>query len=295
MDLCFVGHNFLSSFAFIHSMKDMRILTVFFLILTLSQSASAQNGRSAAARSELGVMAGGMYYIGDLNQFRHYLNTYLSGGILFRYEINPRWMWRTNALYGKVSSDDADSRLELNQQRNLNFNSTIWEAATGVELHYFPFRIGDDRFRATGYIFAQLGAFRMNPKTDYNGDQVELRPLGTEGQGTSLNSKSRYNAIQITMPLGVGGKFSFGERTCLGIEFGLRKTFTDYLDDVGASGYADYDQLLAESGPLVAELSNRSGDRFGKRGNSTTTDWYIFSGITLTFRLGDPSTCWRGH
>ena len=256
---------------------------------------SISQSRNAAARSELGFQVGGMYYIGDLNRFKQFNNTHLSGGLIFRYEVNPRVSWRSNFIYGKVSADDAESGIIMNQQRNLNFNSTIWELSSGIEIHYFPFRIGDTKYRGTAYIFGQLGAFRMNPKTDYNGDEFELQPLGTEGQGTSLNSQGYYNTIQVVLPFGIGGKVSLGKLVSLGIEFGLRKTFTDYLDDVGSDTYVDYDQLLLESGPLAANLSNRSGDRYGKRGNSTTSDWYVFSGINLTMRLGDPTSCWSGR
>lgn len=264
------------------------VLTLLIGLTCFTASAQRQTNGS---RSELGVLVGGSYYIGDLNRFAHFRNTNLAGGLLYRYNFHSRTTWRTTLIYGEVEAYDSESSWAQQQQRNLNFNSTIWEFASGIEFNYFPFRIGSDRYKGTAYLFAQLGLFRMNPKTDYNGDQIELQPLGTEGQGTSLSSKSRYNKIQLVVPLGIGARVSLGKSASLGIEFGLRKTFTDYLDDVGADTYVDPDLLMAESGPLASELSNRSGSRFGKRGTSSTKDWYVFSGATLTFRLGKPSNC----
>ena len=77
------------------------------------------------------------------------------------------------------------------------------------------------------------------------------------------------------------------------MEYGIRKTFTDYLDDVHSSRYIDSDQLGAINGPLAATLSNRSldGSRFGTRGNPSTKDWYAFFGAMLSFRLGGPRVC----
>lgn len=263
------------------------ILTVF----CIGMSATAQF-HTKASRSELGVMIGTSYYIGDLNSFGHFKNPHLAGGLIYRYNVNPRFAVRANFLYGRLSADDAQSKEPIKQARNLNFHTDIYELAAGVEFNYFPFQLGDKNYRATGYILAEIGVFRMNPKTNYNGAEVELQPLGTEGQGTSLSSKKHYSLTQLCIPLGVGAKFSLGERVGLNVEFGVRKTFTDYIDDVGSDSYVDTDVLAAESGPYAAELANRSGDRYGKRGNSSTKDWYFFAGGMLTIRLGKPAKCW---
>jgi hypothetical protein len=44
---------------------------------------------------------------------------------------------------------------------------------------------------------------------------------------------------------------------------------------------------------LSATLSNQSldGNRFGKRGTSSTKDWYVYTGATLTIRLGKGGGC----
>ncbi|NRA12748.1 MAG: hypothetical protein HRT57_12395, partial [Crocinitomicaceae bacterium] len=121
----------------------------------------------------------------------------------------------------------------------------------------------------------------------------DLQPLGTEGQGSSLNSKS-YGLTQLAIPIGLGAKISMGDKASINFEIGLRKTFTDYIDDVGSGSYIDPVLLAAENGPLAAELSNRSlsDSRFGRRGNASTKDWYVFSGVMFTFRLGKPQKCY---
>ena len=266
------------------------------LVLSLSMTAFGQGGyHTSASRSEIGFLGGVSYYIGDLNSFGHFKNSHLAASLVYRYNVNARWSIRANFMYGKLSGDDAGAKDPVKLERNLNFHTQIYELAVGVEFNYFPFQLGHDRYKGTAYILAEIGVFRMNPKTMYNGTEYELQPLGTEGQGTSLNSKKHYSLTQFTIPLGVGARVSLGERVGLQFEFGIRKTFTDYIDDVGADSYVDPDALTVESGPIVSELANRSGDRYGSRGNSSTKDWYAFAGAGLTIRLGSPSRCPPGQ
>lgn len=266
------------------------IISILLLCSTFAVKAQQQNHRS---RSELGIMVGGSYYLGDLNQFRQFYKTNLAAGVVYRYNVHSRMSLRGNVMYGSVEAYDSDSKIELLKNRNLSFESNIFEIAGGVEFNYFPFQIGNQKHRGTAYILTEIGIFRMNPTTKYNDDKIELQPLGTEGQGSSLNSKGAYNLVQLCIPLGVGAKLSLGRRTAVSLELGIRKTFTDYLDDVGSDSYVDESILAEENGPLAAELSNRSldGSRFGKRGTSATSDWYVFTGGMITFSLGNPNKC----
>lgn len=271
-------------------MKNWLYIT--FLLISFTSVGQFHNAKS---KSELGVLIGGSYYNGDLNHFVPYKNANLAGGLIYRYNINSRVSFRANLTYGKLEGSDADSKEALYQDRNLSFSTSIYELGAGVELNYFPFQLGHDRYKGTAYLLAEIGVFRMNPKAiSDDGTEVELQPLGTEGQGSPLSTKSHYNLTQIAIPLGVGAKISLGDAASINFEFGIRKTFTDYIDDVGSSYYVDPTLLAAENGPTSAAMSNRSlsGSRFGKRGNSSTKDWYVFSGMMITFRLGKPTKCY---
>lgn len=212
------------------------VLSILLIVVSTTVLSQFHTGRS---RSELGVMIGGSYYIGDLNPYGHFRNTYLAGGLVYRYNINPRVSLRANLLYAKVSGYDSQSKITSIQQRNLSFSSTIYELGVGFEFNYFPFQLGHDRYKGTAYLLAELGVFQMNPMANVNGREVELRSLGTEGQGTSLNSKGYYSLTQICLPLGFGVKLSLGDVIGVNFEFAIRKTFTDYLDDVGGENYVD--------------------------------------------------------
>lgn len=276
-------------------MKMTRKYLSIALLLFIGQSSVQAQYSTGAFKSELGFMVGGSYYIGDLNPFMPYRNTNLAGGLVFRYNIHSRLSLRANFTYGKLEGYDSESKESLLVDRNLSFSTHIWELGAGLEFNYFPFQLGHDRYKGTAYILTEIGLFRMNPKTIADdGGEVELQPLGTEGQGSALSSKSAYGLTQLVIPLGVGAKVSLGKKASVNFEIGLRKTFTDYIDDVGSGSYVDPVLLAAENGPLAAELSNRSlsDSRYGRRGNASTKDWYVFSGVMLTFRLGKPAKCY---
>ena len=272
----------------------MRIL-LFALLLPCTILSQRQNNLS---KSELGAFFGASYYIGDLNQLEHFNDSQFAYGIIAKYNINPRVAIRGTLILGAVSANDAQSPSKYHgvyTNRNLSFSSSITEIGGGIEFNYFPFQIGNKTYRGSGYLFAEVAYFQMNPTTNYQGETIELRTLGTEGQGTNLSTSGYYSKNQLSIPFGIGFKYPFGNLFCIGMEYGVRKTFTDYLDDVGSDRFIDKSQLNEVASPLTLNLSNRNidGSAYGPRGNSQTKDWYFVYGITLTIRLGNPDECFK--
>ncbi|MFH0866661.1 MAG: DUF6089 family protein [Bacteroidota bacterium] len=267
----------------------MKKLFIVPLLLAFVINASAQ-------RNELGVFLGTSYYLGDLNPSKHFLLTKPAGGIIYRYVFNPRWALRMNGLYGTVEGDDAVAK--FNEARNLRFKSHIFEMSAQLELNFLPYVTGNkEENYFSPYIFAGISVFSFNPKAEYEGTWWELKSLCTEGQGTSIESAPKpYSITNVSFPFGLGFKYSIGKNICIGAEWGLRKTVTDYLDDVSTT-YADPERLGMEKGPIAAALSDRS-DNYGnntglQRGNSGTKDWYAFAGgfITFKFKMGKDNGC----
>jgi hypothetical protein len=273
---------------------DMKswLLLVVIQVLTFTVVGQGAHRHNAKSLSELGFMVGGTYYIGDLNQ-KHFNHTNPAAQLLYRYNINARIAYRLNASYGKIEAYDSEQKEALYRNRNLSFQTDWFELASGIEVSYFPFEIGNRRYKATAYLMAQIALTRINPKSDFNGTLVELQPLGTEGQNTALSDRKKYSKIQCAVPLAVGMRISIAKNIALNFEYGIRFMFTDYLDDVGAYSYADPLQLAADNGPMAAAMSNRSLDNnpFGQRGNRATRDWYTFFGAGLMFRMGGKNKC----
>ncbi len=207
-------------------------------------------------------------------------------GVGLLVELNDRMFIRGDFTSGKLSGDD---RLGVkNRQRNLNFFSNIYEFSLGFE--YVLFNLYD--YKVSPYVFTGISRYSFSPKTlSDDGNEVSLFELNTEGQGFYKNRKP-YKLRQFAIPFGGGLQWAITDNKRIGFVIGIRKTFTDYIDDVSTT-YVDKDILFANrrNAPAFAyrgdELPN--GDPYPpdgtKRGNPTSKDWYYFSGITLRVRI----------
>jgi len=246
--------------------------------------------------SEFGFFGGGSYYIGDINPDKHFIYSKPAFGLIYRYNLTKRYSMRFTGTYGNVYGYDSDSRDKYQVQRNLNFKSTILELAFGMEVTMFNYNINNMKDPITPYFFYEIAFTKINPTAEFNGEDYTLQNLGTEGQGTDLSDKNPYKLNQLTIPLGIGIKFNLRPRLAMSIEYGIRKTFTDYMDDVSGN-YVDPDLLLAYNGSLAADLSDPSlgestlSHAGFNRGNSSTKDWYAFYGIMITFNPFKYNVC----
>lgn len=263
-----------------------------------------------AQNSEVGACVGTMFYLGDLNQTKLFklnlkdksLNQlHIAGGFMYRYNISPRFAFKADFLFGKVSSTDVGTDMTT---RNFNFFSPITEFSAELELNFFELYNTTGKNRFSPYIFAGITLFSFNPQTTYNGETYELHSLGTEGQGLEDGPKP-YSLTTGAIPFGFGIKATIGRYFAIGAEWGIRWTFTDYLDDVGGR-YYDNDALRANYGNLVADLADRSPELMDEdgnplplhvaghaRGNETTNDAYSFACITLTVKFGNEDRACR--
>jgi opacity protein-like surface antigen len=212
-------------------------------------------------------------------------------GVGVKYDITSHISLRSNFNYGKVRGDDKGSKPIL-QARNLSFETKIAELNVLGEYTFFDL----DQRRFSPYVFGGLAVFRFNPYAyDTSRNKVFLKPLSTEGQGLSAYpNRKPYRLTQFAVPFGAGVKLRITENAVLGYEFGLRKTFTDNLDDLSTT-YVDAAALALERGPKAVEMSYRGGElKTGDptypadgtvRGGSKFKDWYYFTGITVAIGI----------
>ncbi|MDQ3191311.1 MAG: DUF6089 family protein [Bacteroidota bacterium] len=263
-----------------------RIIILLFFILGISFQGFSQG-------SEIGPFGGGSFYLGDINPDKLFYNTQPAFGLVYRKILNPRYAIKANLIYGALEADDQHSVNPIQKNRNLSFRTKIIDLSGQIEFNFLPYEIGDPRYPFSPYIFAGVSVFRFNPQANIDNAWVDLKPLSTEGQGTLASSgKSNYSLIQMAFPFGAGLKLALASRLGISLEWSLRTTTTDYLDDVSTT-YPDLNLLASEKGPLAASLSDRSqnqgdlGQNSGlQRGNSKRNDWYSFAGIALTYKIG---------
>jgi Domain of unknown function (DUF6089) len=239
------------------------------------------------AQVEIGIFAGIANYNGDLVDK---LFEAPKGAVEFSlgYQISSHFAIRGELAFAKVAGADSLSEHAHLRQRNLSFQSPIDEAS--LQLEYAVFDL--DQKRWTPYIFGGFGLFVFNPYTfDKQHNKYFLQKLSTEGEGI-LNYPRPYSRLQIAIPFGGGVKYLLNDNLLLGLEIGLRKTSTDYLDDVSGN-YADQTDLLRVRGPKAVELAYRGGEVPGgdpnypvkgyPRGSSKYKDYYYFTGLRLTY------------
>jgi hypothetical protein len=259
------------------------LLTLFLILATL---------RINAQYGEVGLLMGASNYLGDLVPPQEYfLGTSFAMGASYQYNFTNRISVRGNFIWGQVQGSDKNSNYDSGRrQRNLDFHSHILELSVLAQINILPFHPKRDFKPITPYVFLGVALFHFNPTTTYKGTQYYLQPLGTEGQGLE-GYGAKYSLVELSIPFGVGIKFCLTKRINLSFEFGLRKTFTDYLDDVSGD-YVPLNELKVGNGLLAAELSNQSYDEAGNQiekaftpRGSSAKDWYTFTGFSLTYSL----------
>ncbi len=260
--------------------------TLFFSILTFSALFSF------AQPFSVGIFGGISNYQGDLtNKAIVGKNTKPALGLTANYDLSGRVTLRGGLTFASVSANDKYNA-ESAKARNLNFHSNLTEVSLLAEFNVFSL----DAIRWTPYAFGGLAVYHFNPYTlDGEGLKTFLQPLSTEGQGIAGYSTKPYALTQLALPFGGGIKYAFSDNVRIGLELGMRKLFTDYLDDV-STNYADEMDLLSAKGARAVELAYRTDELEGgdptypakgqQRGGAKEKDWYYFSGLHLTFRLG---------
>jgi hypothetical protein len=242
---------------------------------------------SFAQTAEVGLFGGLSYYIGDLNPGIHFLASKPAYGVLARVNLDSRWVVKANAYRGRIKGDD--SRGQKNELRGLKFESKITDIALTAEFNFFDYYTGSRKNVLTPYIFAGIGMTIFNPTAD----GVELRGLGTEGQNVSFDGRKPYNLITVSIPFGIGLKYSVNRRLCLSAEWGLRKSFSDYLDDVSQTYYLDASQINPSDPAQLLSDPTLQHKPMQERGDPTNNDWYNFTGVSITykFRLYNKNKC----
>ncbi|HUS03564.1 MAG TPA: DUF6089 family protein [Chitinophagaceae bacterium] len=259
----------------------MRKISLLFALLAISLISFSQ-------KLNLNLFLGVANYEGDMHaNFFTFTQPGAAIGGGLSYQLSDRAYVRAGVTFASLSADDKKNPKVY--FRNLNFKSSIEEFHLAGE--YYLLNMDDIKF--SPYVFAGVAVYHFNPYTkDTAGTKYFLQPLSTEGQGFTAG-REPYSLTQFAIPFGGGIKFALSDNIKLGIEVGMRKLFTDYLDDVSTT-YVDPNILLANRGPKALELAYRGGEinnnetypvTLTKRGEPKNKDWYYFTGLTLSFRF----------
>lgn len=276
----------------------MKKIAAFVLVLSLFINKSSSAQEAITQEGEFGVGIGGGHYFGDLNTRARLNRTKIAATAFFRKNLGNYIAARLGVSFAQLGySDQYNSYNEYMYLRNLSFNTKVWELTLQGDFNFFRFMPGDPAFSFTPYITLGVGVFNYDPYAYLRGAKVYLRPLGTEGQGSTapgVTKNKKYSSMGICIPFGGGFKYALNSRVNIGFEILHRFTNTDYIDDVSKTYVDPAIFPLNSDGSLsdAALLSDRSyelGTPIGKpgmaRGMSKQKDQYITAMFHLTFNL----------
>ncbi len=200
---------------------------------------------------EAGLMVGTSYYLGDLNPTTHFLNPEPAYGGFARYNLSPHISGRFSLFYMTVGGT-ANQSPYRDSLPDFEFQSGIMEASLIAEVNFLPFEAGNPKTKYSPYIFGGVGGLLFDYSADTDTSVLTSDDLNIFGDPDTFNLS--YAGI-----FGVGFKFHITRYLSGGIEWGMRYTFSDYLD-------------------LVSY-----------RGNPKNNDWYSFAGLSVSIRFKDRS------
>jgi len=274
----------------------MKRLTAVFSVAIFFFTTNIHAQEPIVQEGEFGIGVGAAHYFGDLNTRARLNRPKIAAGIFFRKNFGNYIAARIVANYAQLGySDIYNTQNDFMLKRNLSFNTNVWELSLRGDFNFFRFLPGDPEFNFTPYVSLGLGVFSYDPYAYLEGQKYFLRPLGTEGQGSSLYpDRKPYSSMAICFPVGVGVKYAFNERFNIGLEITHRFTTTDYLDDVSKT-YVDPAVFppLPDGSPspglLLSDRSYELGTPIGikgrQRGVETNKDQFITAMIYFSFNL----------
>ena len=263
----------------LHTIK----ISLVFMSLTFSNVIGQTN--------EVGIFLGGSLFKGDIGVHRneHIIhNMRPTFGFQFKRNFNYHFGISFNANKSELYSADSYSSDVFELTRNLNFRSKITELSLFLEFNFRPYMSREPEHNVSPFVFAGITKFFFNPQAQHdNGTWYDLRPIGTEGQGSDFYpNKNLYDLDGIAIPFGFGYKFNVYDVLTLSLNISWRITFTDYLDDVSTT-YIDVTRL----DEIDAELVDQSNKKFTpgfQRGDPYNNDKYGFLGIHILYSIKDP-------
>jgi hypothetical protein len=220
---------------------------VLFVIFGLFASASALLAQQILGqRSEIGGGIGVFNYTGDLVRTFQLSSSKPAATVFYRSNISNVISLRTSITGGKLGAADQRNPIDaFAAQRDASFNLFLLELGATFEYHFLDWRDSKRRLRFTPFVFAGTNLFGIS---------------GVE------QKNAEYSNIQFSIPFGGGMKYVLNPKYYIAFEFGIRKTFFDYLDNI------------SEGNPSVKNY---------QYGNSFDFDNYFFTAITLTYTFYD--------
>ena len=205
---------------------------------------------------EAGIFLGGSNYIGEIGSDYYILPTNPAFGLIYKWNINTRYSLRASVITTSLKASDYRTN-DINRfGRAYSFENNLTEASLGIEFNFVDFNLHNQELNFTPYLFLGLNYINYD-KFYFDSSLIPIsKPITRDEQDQSFS-----------IPLILGFKINPNPFFVIGLEIGAKYALTDNLD---GSDQGKNDSLNQYS-----------------YGNKNNNDWYIFSGITISFTFGD--------
>ena len=219
----------------------MRTLAVILLLsISVHQAFPSDN-------LDIGIFGGTSYYRGNINTSQHFYRLSPAFGAIVKYNLDEHYSIRANLNYGQVRGDDLDFRNILHQTRQAAFVNNFYDFSLQGEFNFQPFKVT---------IFARPFSTFITAGLAY----------------TFMPGSESVTANYLNIPFGGGIKYGLSRKVTIGMEWILKKSFSDDIDGVKSFGQFNSPSLVHNN------------------------DWVSLAGIFITIkpfeRRGDCPVYW---
>jgi hypothetical protein len=210
----------------------LTFIAAFFLTVLSTQTATAQS-------SEVGFGLGTFNYTGDLVKFYNFKFSKPAATVFYRANLSSVVSFRAAITAGLIGASEVPTDA-FAVQRNSSFEHFLFEGSTVMEYHFLNWRDSKRFVRFTPYLFGGVALF------GFSGD---------------VDRTQAYSTVQMAIPFGGGVKYVLNPKWYLSLEFGMRKTFFDYLDNISGGDFRNKNYQY---------------------GHDSNNDHYYFLGVSIT-------------
>lgn len=222
-----------------------QILVILLFVFSIGKSLGQQS-------VDIGLFGGTGTYFGDMTHVELSKSLNPAYGGFFRLNFNPRYSLRINMINGTIG---AEGNIV---SKDWSFDKNVLDISMMFEFNYMKYIVGDKETGWSTFLFGGIGMQTYK----YVDSSIEWKP-------PFLSDQKFGSEIKPVIPFGMGFKFDLGKRVGIGFEGGLRKSFSDKLDNI--------------DDPFSYEREDDEIVKFADKYHNN--DWTAYVGVHLVYKL----------
>lgn len=223
-------NRFLSWSGIVYRLNGIKTRNKIVLVVLLCLVCSVQG--TAQRTADIGIWGGSSTTFGDLTEHPKFQAFNPNFGAYFRYNINTRVGVRAMFLTGSFAEEGVIEGV------NWQFDKSVQDLTLQMEINYLKYILGERKTPFSSYITGGIGIASF-PFTVTKSQIIAFNPEHPWIRGANGWNSGKYggdeidgNVMATTIPFGFGFKYNIGRRLGVGVEYQMRKIFSDELDNL---------------------------------------------------------------